>query len=175
VTWTFTTAAAPPCCNVFGPNALPTTVDSNDGGSVELGMRFTPDTNGKVTAIRFYKAAANAGTHTGSLWSATGTKLASVTFTNESQSGWQTATLTTPVNVTAGTTYVVSYHAPQGHYSVSQDAFAGQTIDNPPLHAPASTSSAGNGLYLYGATVAFPTNTYRASNYWVDVAFTAGP
>ena len=67
-------------------------VDSQDSTSVELGMKFTADSSGTVTGVRFYKSAANTGTHTGSLWSATGTRLAQVTFTNESASGWQTAT-----------------------------------------------------------------------------------
>ena len=40
-------------------------------------------------AVRFYKAAANTGSHTGSLWSATGTQLATVTFSGETASGWQ--------------------------------------------------------------------------------------
>ena len=49
-----------------------------------------PTVSGTVTGVRFYKAAANTGTHIGSLWSATGTQLASATFTNETASGWQT-------------------------------------------------------------------------------------
>src|SRR5205814_428762 len=31
--------------------------------------------------------------------------------------------------------------------------------------------SGGNGLYLYSSTSAFPTQTYDASNYYVDVVF----
>ena len=48
--------------------------------SVELGMKFRADHNGTITGIGFYKSATNTGTHIGSLWSATGTKLAEVTF-----------------------------------------------------------------------------------------------
>ena len=33
-------------------------------------MKFTADFDGSITGIRFYKAAANTGTHIGSLWSA---------------------------------------------------------------------------------------------------------
>ena len=39
-------------------------------------MKFKADFGGSVTGIRFYKAAANTGTHVGSLWTATGTRLA---------------------------------------------------------------------------------------------------
>ena len=39
------------------------------------------------------------------LWSATGTLLATATFTNETASGWQQANFSNPVPITAGTTY----------------------------------------------------------------------
>jgi hypothetical protein len=39
------------------------------------------------------------------------------------------------------------------------------------LTAPSSSSSGGNGVYAYGSSNPFPNNTYNASNYWVDVAF----
>ena len=51
---------------------------------VELGVKFTSDVAGTITGIRFYKSAANTGTHIGSLWTADGTRLASATFT-----GWR--------------------------------------------------------------------------------------
>ena len=41
-----------------------------DTTPVELGVKFTADYNGTITGIRFYKAAANTGTHIGSLWTA---------------------------------------------------------------------------------------------------------
>ena len=60
--------------------------------SVEVGVEFRSDIDGYVTAIRFYKAAGNTGTHVGNLWDATGTRLATATFTGESASGWQQLT-----------------------------------------------------------------------------------
>ncbi len=29
----------------------------------------------------------------------------------------------------------------------------------------------GDGVYAYGSTSTFPTNTFKAANYWVDVVF----
>ena len=49
--------------------------------------------------------------------------LATATFTNETASGWQQVNLSSPVMVTAGTTYVVSYHT-SGNYSVDGNYFA---------------------------------------------------
>ena len=69
---------------------------------------------GTITGVRFYKEIDNTGTHTGSLWSAGGTLLASGTFSGESASGWQELDFSTPVAITAGTTYVVSYHTDAG-------------------------------------------------------------
>ncbi|MGW5264155.1 DUF4082 domain-containing protein [Microbispora sp. NPDC004025] len=45
------------------------------------------------------------GLHIGSLWTAGGAKLASVTFTNESPAGWQQASFTTPVIISADVHY----------------------------------------------------------------------
>ena len=41
-----------------------------DTAGIELGAKFTSDVDGWVTGVRFYKGAANTGTHTGSLWTA---------------------------------------------------------------------------------------------------------
>ena len=92
-----------------------------------------------------------------------------VTFTNETASGWQQAIFSTPVTLTAGATYVVSYHT-NGFYSADGNYFA-NAITNGPLTAPSSASSGGNGVYAYGSSSVFPTNTYNATNYWVDVVF----
>jgi Domain of unknown function (DUF4082)/Fibronectin type III domain/Bacterial Ig domain len=150
--------------------STPTTVDSGDKTSTTVGVNFTPTTNGQITGVRFYKAAANTGTHIGSLWSATGTLLASGTFSNETASGWQTLTFSSPVAVTAGTTYVAGYLAPSGHYSATSGGLT-SGVDNGPLQANASSPTLGNGLYSSGATSTFPTSTFRATNYWVDVLF----
>ena len=80
----------------------------------------------------------------------------------------------TPVSVTAGTTYVASYFAPQGKYSVNENYF-NSAYTNGPLTAPATGTSGGNGVYRYNATSAFPNSTFAASNYWVDVVFQTGP
>ena len=91
-----------------------------------------------------------------------------MTFTNETPSGWQQALFSTPVNITPGTTYIASYFTPTGFYALDRDYFTTQ-YSRGPLTAPASTASGGNGVYTYAGTNTFPTATYRASNYWVDV------
>ncbi|GAA1995068.1 DUF4082 domain-containing protein [Catenulispora subtropica] len=173
VTWNFTTAATmppPACpCTLWPSTTVPGTVDSGDGNGVELGVKFSSTLSGNVTGVRFYKSAANTGTHTGTLWSTTGQQLATGTFTGESASGWQTLTFATPVAITAGTQYVVSYHAPSGHYSVDAGYFT-NGHNYYPLSAPANSTSV-DGVYSYGSGTTFPQDTYNASNYWVDPVF----
>ena len=79
-----------------------------------------------------------------------------------------------PGGVTAGTVYVASYLAPAGHYAAYNAYFATAGVDNAPLHALQDGVSAGNGVYAYGSTSTFPTNTWQSSNYWVDVVFATG-
>jgi hypothetical protein len=177
-TVTLTVQAAPPSscpCTIWSNSAVPSLIDSGPGGAVEVGVKFTADTSGMVTGIRFYKSSMNTGTHIGNLWSSTGTNLATVTFTSETASGWQQANFSSPVAITAGTTYVASYHTNVSHFSVDLNAFATAGVDNPPLHALATGPSGGDGVYLYHGTSAFPTNTYNAANYWVDVVFVEAP
>ena len=154
-----------------------TTPGVEDGGSdsaVELGVKFRSDVTGTIAGIRFYKADANTGTHVGNLWTSNGTRLATVIFTNETDSGWQQALFATPVAIASNTVYVASYHANDGHYSEDVNYFEGKGVDNPPLHAPANGESGGNGVYAYGSISVFPNETWNAANYWVDVVFLAG-
>ncbi|HVT28291.1 MAG TPA: DUF4082 domain-containing protein, partial [Lacipirellulaceae bacterium] len=147
----------------------PTTIDSRDKNSIEVGVRFTSDTNGYITGLRFYKASTNTGTHIGNLWSSTGQLLATATFTNETASGWQQVNFATPVPITAGVTYIASYFAPFGHYSANNNYFDTQGISYGPLHANPTGVGGTNGVYRYGSNSGFPTLTYANTNYWVDV------
>src|SRR5262245_28592672 len=70
-------AACP--CTLFSDTSFGIASDP-EARSVELGVRFTSDVPGNVIAIRYYRGSMNGGTHTGSLWTATGALLASGTF-----------------------------------------------------------------------------------------------
>src|SRR5205814_2227052 len=165
----FTTDLDPSISHLFATNAVPTVTATNDGGAVEVGVKFTPSVNGQIVGLRFYQGAGNNGTHIGNLWTSGGTQLATVTFGAGTGAGWQVATFSSPVSVTAGTTYVVSYFAPSGHYSADGNFFASAWTSGP-LTAPAGS----NGVYRYGATSGFPTNSYNSTNYWVDPLFVSG-
>ncbi|HEX9547789.1 MAG TPA: DUF4082 domain-containing protein, partial [Acidimicrobiales bacterium] len=164
--WSFTTGAVAQCpCSIW-ENAAPSgAVDAADTSAVNLGVRFQATSDGTITGVRFYKESDNAGTHTGSLWTAGGTLLATGTFGGESASGWQELDFSAPVSVTAGTTYVASYHSDTGHYAITANGL-GSAVTNGPLTALAS-----GGVYAYGSADAFPSDSFNASNYWVDVVY----
>jgi len=163
--WSFTTASASGCpCTMFS-GELPATASAGDTDKVELGVAFTPTVNGVITGVRFYKGTANTGSHTGTLWSAAGTALRTVTFTGETASGWQTASFASPYEVTPGATYVISYLAPSGGYAATPSYFTANLVVGP-LTIPA----AGNGRYRYGG--GFPSSTWQSTNYFVDAIFT---
>ena len=167
-TWTFSTSLPRACpCSLWSDSARPVTASSSDNKAVEVGVKFRSDSSGFITAIRFYKGGTtNGGTHVGNIWSATGSLLGRATFVSETASGWQTAYFDTPVAINADTTYVASYFAPLGRYSLDTDYFVTQ-FNNAPLRAPSGT----NGVFSYGTTTLFPTTSNRSSNYWVDVVF----
>lgn len=158
-----------PTASIWSPDDAPVKPADPDNKPVELGVKFRSVVPGSVSGIRFYKGTGNTGTHIGNLWSSSGTKLASVTFTNETASGWQQANFATPVPVEANTLYVASYYAPNGHYAADLNGLTNGK-DSSPLHAVSNAESS-NGLYIYVSGGGFPTQTYSAINYWVDVIF----
>ena len=171
---TFTITGANASSTIWPTSIVPGVVDSGPDNAVQLGVKFRSDVAGTIRGIRFYKSAGNTGTHVASLWSSTGTRLATATFTNETASGWQEVSFATPVAISANTVYVASYHTTTGHYSLNSNYFSAG-VDNPPLHALASAGSGGNGVYRYGNnSAAFPNKTSNAANYWVDVSFAPG-
>ena len=166
------TVAAQICpCTIWSALAVPANASDPDTGAVNVGVKFKSDANGFITGIRFYKGAANTGTHVGTLWSSAGAQLAAATFTAESASGWQQVNFASPVAVTANTVYVASYFAPNGRYAGDNAYFTTKGVDNPPLHALQDGANGGNGVYVYGSGTAFPGSTFQSSNYWVDVVF----
>ena len=145
---------------------------------VELGVKFYSEVGGTIKGIRFYKSIANTGTHIGNLWWEHGQVARVDHIHNETASGWQQANFATPVPINCVTIYVASYHANSGHYSADENYFS-VGRDNSPLHAPVSDSSRSswgpNGVYAYGASSAFPTQTYNRRTTGWTWCFRPGP
>ena len=167
------TTIAPPNENLWTPADAPSDLDLNDASDIEVGTKFTASVNGFVRGVRFYKGPSSSGTFTGKLYDFNNpaTPLANANFVT-SPSGWQQVLFSSPVAITAGTTYVVSVYSSTGDYS-SSDGYFNVPLVSGSLTAPAGdngTTSSSNGLYLYGSGM--PINSYNNSSYFVDVVFT---
>ncbi len=156
-----------PCpCSIWSISDTPAVLAQDETLPIELGLQFTTDDPGYITGLRFYKGSGNSGPHYGHLWTATGTLLGTATFTNETDTGWQETTFPTPIAIIPDTTYVVSYHAPSGHWSLTD-----QGLSDPVYNEPLTALEDG-GVFTYGSSGSFPSNSSgNASNYWVDVVF----
>lgn len=169
---TFNATANPPAETTNYQTILTTQTPSNSNASdsgtpYELGVKFKSTKAGQITAIRYWKAPSEAGTHVGTIWTATGSPLASVTFTQETASGWQQQALNSPLNIEANTTYVVSVNS-NGYFSLSYDQLATSIVNG-----DLSTVVDGNNG-LFGSPNNFPVGSYRNSNYFRDIVFLAG-
>ena len=163
----------PDATSLFGDTDLPSQIVTNDPTDYELGVRFSVETDGDITALRYYRGAADASdtdTRTLNLWDGSGTLLASATLASTpGQTGWQTAVLSTPVAIDADTTYIASYGTTQNY------AFSGNFFASGWSGPDGTVNAAGgnNGVFSSGSTGLFPTQSYQSSNYWVDVIFEA--
>ena len=154
--------------SAFG-QTVPAIKDTGDGGSYELGMRFTPSAEGFITGVRFFKSEANTGTHTGSLWGPAGERLATTTFTSETASGWQEALFSQPVAVTPGQKYTVSYWAPNGRYSAKENQWVYAGFPDAPLTVAGGFGAEPAGVY--GSEPGYPVTSFNNGNYFVDALF----
>ena len=161
--------------SLWPTTSVPQTLSDDDTKSAELGVKFRAQSSGNITGVRFYKSRQNSGMHTGSLWDNSGTLLSTATFTNETAGGWQAVSFTSPVKITADVIYVVSYHAPNGHYSSSSNYFATKAYTRGPLTALKDSSGSPNGVYTHSGGSSFPKLGHQSNNYWVDVLFRASP
>jgi Domain of unknown function (DUF4082) len=161
-----------------------------DTKPVELGMKFSTDVSGKVTAIRFYRTVPIDSGYLIHLWYEQGNLLGNGVLIEGQQPtpGWQTIQLYPPVSTEAGKTYIASYYANGGQYPVNENFFqpkddntaavddSNASVRNGPLYALCDSELVNdeykcrNGVYKYGSS-GFPTETYKSSNYWIDVIF----
>ncbi|MCR2808943.1 MULTISPECIES: DUF4082 domain-containing protein [unclassified Microbacterium] len=160
--------AAPTTTGIFADDLTPTTDVDRDRAAVELGVRFSPDTSGTVTAVQYYQSSGARNVTTATLWTEGGSVLATVDFPATTTPGWRTIPLTNPVGLTGDRTYVVSYQAPNGGYpSIERDLSSARSQNGFSLTANA-------GVYRYGDTSTVPTSAWQGSNYLVDVVYAPG-
>jgi Domain of unknown function (DUF4082)/Secretion system C-terminal sorting domain len=175
----------PESVNIFTTQIPAVGTDNDHQPTVgqEVGVKFTSNTGGNITGIRFYKTSGNTGTHIGELYSSAGARLAQATFTNETATGWQSVSFSSPVSITANTIYTAAYFSSLGNYTEENNYFLGKSVTNNPLIAAADGTNGGNGTdpgtgqgtFKYSSSPVFPNQLYKSANYWVDVIFSSAP
>ena len=109
--------------SLFSPSNTPPI--ANDPNAVEVGVKFTVRNIGLNYAASDFIRVRRTLVHMSAISGArSGTLLATATFTNETASGWQQVNFSTPVSITAGTTYIASYHTNTGNYADTPYYFA---------------------------------------------------
>lgn len=156
--------AGPAPTGIFPDDVMPEVSADPDSVAVELGVAFSPDSDGDVTGLQYFQGARATGVTTASLWTSDGTLLVTEHFAATSQEGWRTVALAQPIALQAGEEYVVSYHAPHGRYPVTENDLDRSVKQN------GFTLPRDAGVYSYGAS-SFPSDTYNGSNYLVDIRF----
>jgi hypothetical protein len=153
--------------SLYSASKHPAVAITHSGSAVEVGTRITFSTSGTIKAIRFYKGGSvNGGRHVGSLWSSTNVLLRRQVFGHESASGWQSVLLSKPLTVIAGETIIVSYSAPQGGFSRTDEEFS-HRVQSGPLAA-----NVGAGLLSHKAGAVPAARSRVNAGYLVDVVFT---
>ena len=131
----------------------------------EVGTQFSSRWGGNVTALRFYEAPGETGSHTLKLWSDTGgTPLRSVTIPATGTAGWRTATLSSPYTISPNTRYRVSVNT----NTMQSKTACGPGTPNYPIYNDPFTAHTG----FWGSVGAFP-NTGSCGIYFVDVVFSS--
>ena len=97
--------------------------------------------------------------------------LATVTFTNETGSGWQQANFSTPVASHGQHDLRGLLLRPERAATRSTANYFAFGRDQSAASRRLSNAEGGNGVYRYVTGGGYPTSTFNSSNYWVDVVF----
>ncbi len=139
--------------------------------AMELGTKFRTTVPGTITALRFYKGSrTDNGIYKLRLYHhASRALLAEVSYQNNNFAGFVTVPLPSPVTISAGELYVVSYFSPNRVYARTNNIFATDLVRGPLIGVGTSTTYGPNGVYADGG--GFPTQSGAGKGYYADVVF----
>lgn len=142
---------------------------------------------GTVSGIRFYSTTTVSGTYTVALYrvdtadpGGSGTQLASATAGIAPTGGtWNTVMFSSPVSVVVGGLYRASLFSGAGRYVSSSNFFTsgggglvnGDITAPPNLFTDPTVGQINQGTFVINAALAYPTDTFNATCYFVDVLF----
>jgi hypothetical protein len=154
---------------IFGecPPAAATT--ATDDKPVTVGIRFAPKVPGEIRGVRFFLTGSTipATGYPVAIWSAEGVRLGSgkATAGQNPASGWLTGPLDRHLRVEPNRTYVATYFAPGGHYSVVADGLSRER------ETPYLRGLSRGGVRTSGSSEAFPAEAAGGASFNVDVIF----
>jgi len=149
--------------------------EASDSNSYELGAELLTNQNATISGIRVW-AGASPGvfvTRKGHIWKNDGTLLATANMTDTLSAGWTTFNLNSPLPVTPGLKFVVTFET-GGNYGVENHAFDNSvnSTDGVFTFLSAATGEHGNGAFTQTPGTlpdhASPQNTF----YGVDIVYT---
>jgi hypothetical protein len=152
---------------VISDTATPEIMAVPDNSRIELGLRFSPRTDGALSGVQFYQNAINSGVTSASVWSDTGVLLAHVAVDPFARVGWRT--IPVDVELEAGKNYTVSVFDSNSNFPATSNVFThASTISG--IDVPANA-----GVYRYSRSSGFPSDSAGAEGYsmLVDVVFTS--
>lgn len=138
---------------------------------ITVGVRFKTTVPGVIVGILFSSATDYPQSYKLSLWSNTGTKLATVD-TYIQNVGWAGAYFATPVPILANTLYVATAYLSAGRHPVTKHGYNNAHVTGV-IQGIANGDGGINGASSLAATETFPTTEVKENNYWVDVGFIA--
>ena len=154
-------------CSLFGSNYTPSITSANDPSAYELGMKFQST---RSRAGWPACASTRARATTGRIPARSGRPPAPCSLPAPSRtrraSGWQTMTFANPVQISANTTYVVSYYDPAGPLRLRSGLvrLAAQYAAAHGAEGDYMATGGGNGVFNTGGP-GFPTSTFSGSSY----------
>ncbi len=163
-----TTAAAPTVIaprpdgtgGIFFAGSQPAILDA--AGKAEIGLKFSVEKAGRITAFWFYQATSETGPHTFRFWNSEGKLLLTVPAAETPGAKWVKVTLPEPPAVNTGI-YTVSYTCATNYVGTHR-------VFDSPVARDGITALAG----VYSFTdlgEKMPDKTYNNLNYFVDIEY----
>lgn len=154
-------------------------VGSVDPTQYELGTEFLVNSDITITHVRVWADATeiNLSGRAGRIWSTGGAELGVATMPTDLPTGWSTHALTTPVERTAGSRFIVSFGTGGNEGALSQGLNSNVVSADGAVTALGFANATGgiNGRFRAGVPGAFP-NSGNANHafYGADIVYTLG-
>jgi hypothetical protein len=150
---------------LFGA-AVPSILNADDGNTYVLGTDFTPNIDGTIThARRYFPTTPQAGVSMGLYRVGDQALLGSVNFADGLAAGWQQVAFASPISVTAGVQYQITYFTPSKYVATSAYGFPFTSGDLSALAAP-------NGVFNASIpSLQFASGNLSGTAVFADVVF----